>query len=326
MCPRGDVGGDGRAEVPQPAAQRAGLPAADGLGDGDDVVGQQGRAGQHGTARRCACHTRAIGRRRVHQGGDIGIQPLLHDPCRQLRPSCLPPWPRHQPDLFRARQAVPHLPVQPLARGRGRRPTGLLVRLGEPQPPRRAVQQCENGGTVRHVEIRGAPGGCRPVHDAADPGTRRARGRYVEQHVARLEVLVQEPPFAARRGPADHVDRRRPHRRVGVPRDHDGIGGRQRHVLPGPLGGAQRVDRHELTGQQREAGRQPLVVEDRPARHVRHQERRELAVRGGRIDRDQTGSRDVRRPREPGQGVGSLCSESSARSWWSGSMKLRSTR
>lgn len=33
---------------------------------------------------------------RVHQGGDVGIQPLRHGSRRQLCPSCLPPWLRHQ--------------------------------------------------------------------------------------------------------------------------------------------------------------------------------------------------------------------------------------
>lgn len=37
---------------------------------------------------------------RVHQSGDIGIQPLLHGSRRQLRPACLPPWIRHQLHFF----------------------------------------------------------------------------------------------------------------------------------------------------------------------------------------------------------------------------------
>ena len=118
-----------------------------------------------------------------------------------------------------------------------------------------------------------------------------------------MEVAVQEPPFIGRRGPADHVDRRGPCRRVGALRGHDGVGGRQRHVLPGPLGGSYRVDRHELTGQQRYARLQSLIVEDRTARQMGHQERRVLAMRGGRIDRDQSRSRHAG-PREQGQGVG----------------------
>lgn len=76
---------------------------------------------------------------------------------------------------------VPHQPVQPLARRCGQHPAGLLIRLGEPQTPRRAVQHREIGRAVRHIEIRRAPRGAGPVDDAGDPGTGRLRGRHVEQ-------------------------------------------------------------------------------------------------------------------------------------------------
>ena len=153
---------------------------------------------------------------------------------------------------------------------------------------------------MRHIEIHRAPGGGRPVDDTGDPGLCGPCGRHVEQHVARVEVPVQEPPFTGRRGLADHVDRRGPCHRVGAFRSHDSVGGSQRRILPGPLGGSKSVDRHELTGQQREASLQSLVVEDRPARQTRHEERRILAVRGGRISRDQSGSRHTG-AREQGQ-------------------------
>lgn len=111
---------------------------------------------------------------------------------------------------------------------------------------------------------------------------------------------MQESPFIGRRGLADHVDRRDPCRSVGVLRRHDGVGGRQRHVLPWPLGGSQRVDRHELTGQQWDACLQTLIAEDRPAGQMGHEQRRIRAMRGGRINRDQPRSRYAG-PREQGQ-------------------------
>lgn len=156
---------------------------------------------------------------------------------------------------------------------------------------------------MRHIEIRRTPGGRCPVDDPHDPGICLSWGRHVEQHVAGLEVPVQEPPFIRRCGPADHVDRRGPYRRVGALGSHDGVGGRQRHVLPGPFGGSHRVDRHELTGQQGDARLQSLIVEDCPSRQMCHQEGRILAIRGGRINRDQCGSRHAG-PREQGQGAG----------------------
>ncbi len=114
---------------------------------------------------------------------------------------------------------------------------------------------------------------------------------------------MQESPIIGRRGLADYVDRRGPCRRVGALRNHDGVGGRQRHILPGWHGGSQRVDRRELTGQQRNAPLQSLIVQDRPARQMCHEERWILAMRGGRINRDQYRSRDAG-PREQGQGAG----------------------
>ncbi len=93
-------------------------------------------------------------------------------------------------------------------------------------------------------------------------------------------------------------------------------------IRPGPLGGAQRVDRHESTGQQRDAGLQSLVVEDRPARQMCHEQRGVLAMRGGRVDCDQFRSRHVG-PCAQGQGVGLLFSQSSACSTLT---KIRSTR
>lgn len=129
------------------------------------------------------------------------------------------------------------------------------------------------------------------------------RGRNFEQHVAGLEVPVQEPPLIGRRGLADHVDRRGPYRRVGALRNDDGVGCSPRHILSGPRGGSQRVDRHELTGQHRDARLQPLIVEDRPTRQMCHQERGRLAMRGGRINRDQSRSRYARSC-EQGQGAG----------------------
>lgn len=166
------------------------------------------------------------------------------------------------------------------------------------------MQQREIGGAVRHIEIRRAPGGRCPVDDTGDPDTCRPRGQHVvEQHVAGVEVPVQESPFIGRRRLADHVDRRGPCRRVGALRGHDGVGGRQRHILPGPHGGSHRVDLRELTGQQRDARLQSLIVQDRPARQMCHEERWILATRGGRINRDQPRSRHAG-PREQGQGAG----------------------
>ncbi len=156
---------------------------------------------------------------------------------------------------------------------------------------------------MRDIEIRRAPGRGRPVDDAGDPGICRPCGRHVEQHVAGLEVPVQESPFPGRCGTADDVDRRGPRRRVGAPRNHDGVRGRQRHVLAGPVGGAHRVDLHELAGQQRNARLHCLVVEDGPARQMGHQQRRVLALRGGRIDGDQSGGLHAG-CRQQGQGVG----------------------
>lgn len=114
---------------------------------------------------------------------------------------------------------------------------------------------------------------------------------------------MQEPPLIGRRGLADHLGRRGPYRRVGAVRRDDGVGGRPRLELPGPLSGSHRVDRHELTGRQRDARLQSLVIEDRPARHMRHQERRILAMRGGRIDSDQSRSRHAG-PLEQGEDPG----------------------
>ena len=113
---------------------------------------------------------------------------------------------------------------------------------------------------------------------------------------------MQESPLIGRHRLADHVDRRGPCHRVGALRNHDGVGGRQRHVLPGPLGRSQCVDRHELAGQLRDARLQSPIVEDRPARQMCHEERWIPAMRGGRISRDQSGGRHAG-PREQGQGA-----------------------
>jgi hypothetical protein len=113
---------------------------------------------------------------------------------------------------------------------------------------------------------------------------------------------VQESPFIGRRELADHVDRRGPCRGVGALRNHDGVGGRQRHIVPGPLRRSQRVDRHELMGQQRDVRLQSLIVQNRPACQMRHEERWILAMRGGRINADQSRSRHTG-PREQGQGA-----------------------
>ena len=77
-----------------------------------DHAGHRGRDGRARVGRALAAklagtlHSRAhaldhLGSaRRVHQGRDVGIQPLLHDPYRQLCPACAPPWQRHLLHLF----------------------------------------------------------------------------------------------------------------------------------------------------------------------------------------------------------------------------------
>lgn len=127
--------------------------------------------------------------RRVHQGGGVGVQPFFHDLCRQVGPSCLPPRLCHPLDFLRECQWRPHLPVQPIVRGRGQLPACLPVRLGEGRAPpwagssARWVEQCATSRSV------GPTGGRRPVDDTGDPGavgTGRALRRQVEQHVAGL--------------------------------------------------------------------------------------------------------------------------------------------
>jgi hypothetical protein len=138
---------------------------------------------------------------RVHQDGDVGVEPLLHASRRQLGPARFLPRPRDPLHPRSERQGVQQPPVQPLVRGGCTHPVGLLVRLGEPREGGGA------GGTShalqavgeRHIEVRRAPGGLHPVDDPGDPETGRARGRHVEQHVAGVEVPVKEPPLIGRR-------------------------------------------------------------------------------------------------------------------------------
>lgn len=179
---------------------------------------------------------------------------------------------------------------------------GVEVAPGEPHARRDPVQQGERGRAVGHVQVGRAPGGLHPVDDPGDP---QSGAGAAEQHVAGVEVPVQEAAPVRRGRAGDDVDRPLPEAGpAGARGPDDPLGGGPRLVGAGPLPGVHRqsVDTEQLPGQQAGAGLGvPVVQADRP-RQQGHEERGMGAVAGRRVHRRERGRGHVRSGEEAQHG------------------------
>ncbi len=138
---------------------------------------------------------------------------------------------------------VHHVPV------RRRRAAGQgAVRRGEAVGDVGSVAEGEVRAAVRDVEPGRAPRRLDPVHDAGEVRPR-------PEHVAGLEVAVQERAVVRRRVLPEDRERPLPGRGVARPLRHDVLGRPcPRLVGPRPLGGPQVVDRRQVPGERLEVG------------------------------------------------------------------------
>lgn len=179
---------------------------------------------------------------------------------------------------------------------------GRDVAVREPHARQDPVQQGERGRAVGHVQIGRAPGGLHPVDDPGDPQPGTGAG---EQHVAGVEVPVEEAAPVRRGRAGDDVDRPLPEAGPAGARGlDDPLGGGPRLVRAGPLLRVHRqpVDAEQLPGQQVGAGLGLLIVQaDRP-RQQGHEERGVGAVAGRRVHRRERGGGHVRAGEEAQHG------------------------